>query len=87
MPDSTRLVTVPCPRCGKPFVLSVGLLATGHEIDVDDYSCACDLTEDEYEEMCDQAVALAEAGQGEVWRPATPAPAPRPWWRRILGRG
>ncbi len=84
MANDARLVTVPCPRCGQPFVLSVGSLATGHEIDVDAFSCDCDLTEDEYEEMCDAAVAVAQATWGALPRQAAP-PAPHPWWRRILG--
>lgn len=58
---ASRRVTVPCPRCGAPFVLSVGHLDVGHELDVEEWACDCDLTEDEFEDMGDAAVAAAEA--------------------------
>jgi hypothetical protein len=60
MAEDIRLVTVGCPRCGRPFVLAVGALGVGYELDVDEFSCECELGEDEWEEMCDQAIAIME---------------------------
>jgi hypothetical protein len=60
MAESEASVTVPCPRCGAPFVVAVGRLRVGYEADVEDAACDCDLTEDEYEELIDRAVAALE---------------------------
>jgi hypothetical protein len=59
--DEAREVTVPCPWCRQPFALAVACAPTGAAVDVVDRACDCDLTEDEYEDLCDRAVALAEA--------------------------
>jgi hypothetical protein len=87
MEDAAREVTTPCPRCGQPFVLAVGRSSEGHEVDVAGFSCDCDLTEDEYEDMCDRAVATAEAEWDTLPREVVPPPDPRPWWQRIFGKG
>jgi hypothetical protein len=60
--------------------LLVGPDGGGHAVDVVGWACDCDLTEDEYEDLCDAAVAAFAAGRG-----TPPAPAPRPWWRRLFG--
>ena len=60
MRDDEREATIPCPRCGQSFVLSVGRLDVGHAVDVVEWACDCDLTEDEYEDLCDAAVAAFE---------------------------
>ena len=78
--EQAREVTIPCPRCGRPFVVEVGRDDGGPAVDVVGWACACDLGEDEYEDLCDAAVAAFAAGQG-----TQPAPAPRPWWRRLFG--
>lgn len=79
--EQGREVTIPCPRCGGQFVLLVGPADGGHAVDVVGWACACDLAEDEYEDLCDRAVAAFAAGRGTP--PALPAP--RPWWRRVFG--
>jgi hypothetical protein len=81
MPAGDREVTAACPRCGQSFVLQVGPADGGHAVDVVGWACDCDLTEDEYEDLCDAAVAAAEAGWDALPRQA----APRPWWRRLFG--
>ena len=65
MRDDEREVTIPCPRCGQPFVLAVGRLDVGHEVDVVGWACDCALTEDAYEDLCDAAVAAAEVAERE----------------------
>lgn len=65
MRGAEREVRIPCPRCGQPFVLSVGRLRVGHEVDVVEWACDCNLTEDEYEDLCDAAVAATGAERDE----------------------
>ena len=74
MQDDEREVTIPCPRCGQPFVLAVGRLDVGHEVDVVGWACDCALTEDEYEDLCDAAVAAAESERDELRAQAAPQP-------------
>jgi hypothetical protein len=45
--------------------LAVQRLGVGYEVDVAEYVCACDLTEDEWEDLCDAAIAAFEAQEGE----------------------
>lgn len=65
MADDEREVTVSCPRCGAPFIFTVRPLDVGHEIDVAEWSCDRDLTEDEYEDLRDVAIAAFEAGESK----------------------
>jgi hypothetical protein len=81
MQAADREVNVPCPHRGQRFVLLVGPADTGHDVDVVGWTCECDLTEDEYEALCDRGVTAFEAGQGT---PPQTAPVSRPWWRRLF---
>jgi hypothetical protein len=81
MRDESGAVTVPCPRCGAPFVLAVWRADTGYEYDVDPWACACEPTEDEWEDLCDAAIASFEARAatrddvGQLASPALPGDA------------
>lgn len=83
--EQAREVTIPCPRCGRPFAVAVTRDDGGHAVDVVGWACACDLGEAEYEDLCDAAVAAADANWDALRRQPAPPPAPRPWWRRLLG--
>lgn len=60
--DGAGIVTVHCPRCGRPFMMTVEPLRVGYAVDVEEAGCACDLDEEEYEELADRAVGIYEAG-------------------------
>jgi hypothetical protein len=75
MRDEPAAVTVPCPRCGAPFVLAVWRADAGYAYDVDSWACACDPTEDEWEDLCDAAIAAFEARAvacDDLRQPASP---------------
>jgi hypothetical protein len=65
MADNERDVTAFCPRCCEPFVLAVQRLRVEYELDVVEYACECDLTEDEYDDLCEAAISAFEAQEGE----------------------
>ena len=65
MVDNDHEVTAFCPRCGEPFVFAVQPLQVGYELDVAEYACECDLTEDEWDDLCEAAISAFEAQEGE----------------------
>ena len=65
MDGERATVTVHCPRCGRSSLLAVAPRDLGYAVDVETVGCACDLTEDEYEELTHRAVGAYEAGERE----------------------
>ena len=55
MADEPRQVTTFCPRCGQPIVWSVTPFAGGEQLEVAGFSCSCPLSEEEWDDLADDA--------------------------------
>ena len=55
MADGPRTVTTFCPRCGKPIVWSVTPFPGGEQLEVTGYACHCPLSDEEWDDLADDA--------------------------------
>jgi hypothetical protein len=55
MQEDDRTVTTFCPRCGKPIVWTVTPFAGGEQLEVTGYACHCPLSDDEWDDLADEA--------------------------------
>ena len=55
MQDDERKVTTFCPRCGQPIVWSVQAFDGGEQLEVSGYACHCPLTEEEWDDLANDA--------------------------------
>ena len=64
MRDGAREVTTFCPRCGRPIVWSVARVPFGADMEVAGRACQCPLSDDEWDDLAEQAEAVLEGRTG-----------------------